>query len=138
MDLNTITRDILKTINAVNRSYTDGWHEEEFRRYIHPDIVAVFPDSPGRIEGKEAYVAEWRDFCSTAVVIRRQETAHRVSIFSGGKASVVTYLFSVTFVMDGREQTMLGRDMFFLVREGRKWLVAAQQFSAEPEDVVSI
>jgi ketosteroid isomerase-like protein len=136
MDQNNVTRNILQTVSAVNRCYTEGWHEEEFRQHIHPDIVAVFPDSPGRIEGKEAYVAEWRGFCSMAVVSRRQETGHRVSIFSGGKAAVVTYLFTVTFVMDGREQVMQGRDMFFLVKEGRKWLVAAQQFSAEPEGVV--
>ena len=136
MDQNTVTRNILQTISTVNRCYTEGWNEEEFRQHIHPDIVAVFPDSSGRVEGKEAYIAEWRGFCNMAVVSRRQETGHRVSIFAGGKTAVVTYLFTVTFVMNGREQAMQGRDMFFLVKEGRKWLVAAQQFSAEPEGFV--
>jgi hypothetical protein len=45
---------------------------------------------------------------------------------------VVTYLFSITFTMIGQQQTMKGRDMFFLIKEGKQWLVAADQFSPEP------
>lgn len=45
---------------------------------------------------------------------------------------MVTYLFTITFVMGGQKQTMHGRDMFFLVTEGWKWLVVADQFSSEP------
>lgn len=45
---------------------------------------------------------------------------------------MVTYFFSITFAMGTVKQTMQGRDMFFLVREGRKWLVAADQFSPKP------
>ena len=52
--------------------------------------------------------------------------------YAGGKCAVVTYLFSVTFTMGGQRETMKGRDMFFLVRERRQWLVAANQFSPEP------
>jgi ketosteroid isomerase-like protein len=132
MDTQKVTREILSTIQAVNRCYTEGWNEE-FRQYVHPDVVAIFPDTPGRLEGMEAYIAEWRGFCEAAVIHDRQETDHRVQIHVGGKAAVVTYLFTVTFTLGSdQKQTMRGRDMFFLVKEGRKWLVAAQQFSAEP------
>jgi hypothetical protein len=55
-----------------------------------------------------------------------------VQIYAGGKSAVVTYLFSITFVMGGQKQTMHGRDMFFLVKERRKWRVVADQFSPEP------
>ena len=131
MDAQKVTREILSTIHAVNRCYTEGWNEE-FRQYVHPDVVAVFPDTPGRLEGREAYIAEWRGFCQAAVIHDRQETSHNVQIHAGGKAAIVTYLFTVTFTMGDQEHTMQGRDMFFLVKEGRKWLVAAQEFSAEP------
>lgn len=132
MDEKKVTGEILQTVNAVNRYYTEAWDEEEFPKHIHPDIVAIFPDSPGRIEGKDAYVAEWRGFCAAAVIRQRQETGHKVQIFAGGKAALVTYLFSVALTMDGQDMAMQGRDMFFLVKEGRKWLVAGQQFSEEP------
>ncbi|NLD57780.1 MAG: nuclear transport factor 2 family protein [Methanomicrobiales archaeon] len=138
MNKETVTGEILQTVNAVNRCYSEGWDEEEFKKHIHPDIVAIFPDSPGRIEGRDAYVSEWRGFCTEAVIRQRQETGHRVQVFSGGKAAVVTYLFSVFLSMGGQDMAMQGRDMFFLVKEGRKWLVAGQQFSEEPGGAVNV
>ncbi|WP_158303681.1 hypothetical protein [Methanosphaerula palustris] len=45
---------------------------------------------------------------------------------------MVTYLFSITFVMGGQQQTMQGRDMFFLVHDGQQWLIVADQYSPEP------
>lgn len=132
MDSDKIQKGILGMIHAMNRCWTAGWHEEEFRQYIHPDAVAVVPTTPGRLEGKEAYVAGWRDFARAAVVHEWQETGHRVQLYAGGKCAVVTYLFTITFAMGPVKQTMQGRDMFFLVKEGRRWLVAADQFSPEP------
>jgi hypothetical protein len=34
--------------------------------------------------------------------------------------------------MGTAKQTLQGRDMLFIVKEGRKWLIAADQFSPEP------
>lgn len=132
MDAKKVSGEVIATLRAMNRSWTEGWHEEEFRQYIHPDAVAIVPSEPGRLEGREAYVAGWRSFAQAAVIHDWRETDHRVQIYAGGKSAVVTYLFSITFAYGKEPQTMEGRDMFFLVREGRKWLVAADQFSPEP------
>lgn len=125
-------QDVERTVRKMNRCWTSGWNEPEFRQYIHPDAVAITPTIPERLAGREAYVAGWRDFCEAAVIHEWRETDHKVQIYAGGKSAVITYLFSITFVMGGLKQTMRGRDMFFLVKEGRKWLVAADQFSPEP------
>jgi ketosteroid isomerase-like protein len=61
-----------------------------------------------------------------------KETDHKVQLYSRGKCAVVTYFFSITFALGAQKQTMQGRDMFFLVRKGRRWLVVADQFSPEP------
>lgn len=132
MDTKKITGEILVMLHAMNKCWTEGWHEEEFRQYIHPDAVAIAPTTPGRLEGKEAYVAGWRDFTQAAVIHEWKETDHKVQIYAGGKCAVVTNFFSITFAMGQVKQTMQGRDMYFLVKEGRKWLVAADQFSPEP------
>ena len=60
---------------------------------------------------------------------------HKVQLYVGGKCAVVTYLFSITFAMGMQKLTMQGRDTFFLVKEKRKWLVVADQFSPEPVPV---
>jgi ketosteroid isomerase-like protein len=132
MDVKKIINDIPATVRSMNRCWTEGWHEEQFRRYIHPDAVAIVPSVPGRLEGREAYIAGWRDFARAAVIHEWRETDHKVQVSAGGKSAVVTYLFSITFVTGTKKQTMQGRDMLFLVKEGRKWLVVADQFSTEP------
>jgi ketosteroid isomerase-like protein len=135
MDTKKHCNDVITTIRAMNRSWTGGWNEEEFRRYIHPGAVAIVPTTPGRLEGQDAYVAGWREFCESAIIHEWRETDHKVQIYAGGKSAVATYFFSITFAIGGQKQIMNGRDMFFLVKEGRRWLVAADQFSPEPPGI---
>lgn len=139
MDDTARIHDIEMMVKEMNRCWTAGWHEERFRQYIHPDAVAIVPATQGRLEGREAYVTGWRNFCEAAVIHEWKESGHKVQLFNGGKCAVVTYFFSLTFAVGAQKQTMLGRDMFFLVKEGLRWLVVADQFSPEPEgaDAVS-
>lgn len=132
MDPSTEIHLIETTIREMNKCWTASWNEPAFREYIHPDAVAIVPTTPGRLEGKEAYVAGWRAFCEAAVVHEWKEIDHNVQVYTGGKSAVVTYFFSITFTIGGHKMIMQGRDMFFLVKEERKWLVVADQFSPEP------
>lgn len=132
MDDTARIREIETMIRDMNRCWTAGWHEEQFRRYIHPDAVAIVPTTPGRLEGQDAYVAGWRGFAEATVIHEWKENDHNVQLYAGGKCAVVTYFFSITFAMGTQKQTMNGRDMFFLVKEGGRWLVTADQFSPEP------
>ena len=119
-------------IRSMNRCWTESWNEPAFRDFIHPEAVAIVPTTPGRLEGREAYVAGWKGFALSTTIRSWTETDYRVQFYEGGTCAVVTYLFSITFAMGGQEQTLKGRDMFFLVREDNRWLVAADQFSPEP------
>lgn len=132
MDTEKITTDIMSTIRAMNRAWTTGWHEEEFCQYIHENAVAIVPSVPGRLEGRDAYVAGWKGFAQAATIHSWDESDHKVDVFAGGRCSVVSYFFTIDFTMGGIRQTMQGRDMFFLVKEGKTWLVAADQYSPEP------
>ncbi|WP_321505924.1 nuclear transport factor 2 family protein [uncultured Methanoregula sp.] len=125
-------QQVIGMIRSMNRCWTESWNEPAFRQYIHPDAVAIVPTTPGRMEGREAIVTGWRGFAEAAVIHEWKETDHLVQFYGKGTCAVVTYLFSITFEMGGQEQTLQGRDMFFLVREGERWLVAADQFSPEP------
>jgi ketosteroid isomerase-like protein len=132
MDTTARIREIETLIREMNRCWTAGWHEEQFRQFIHPEAVAIVPTMPGRLEGRDAYVAGWRGFAEAAVIHEWRETDLKVQLYAGGKSAVVTYFFSITFAMGIQKQTMNGRDMFFLVKEGGHWLVVADQFSPEP------
>ena len=133
MDTTDPAREIEAMLRAMNRCWTETWNEKAFRQYIHPDAVAIAPSTPGRLEGRDAYVAGWRDFVHATTIRRWNETGHHIHIYAGRQCAVATYFFTITFALGGHEQTMNGRDMFFLVRENGQWLVAADQFSPEPQ-----
>jgi ketosteroid isomerase-like protein len=132
MDEAVEKQKIEEMLRAMNRCWTETWDESGFRQYIHNDAVAIAPTTPGRLEGQDAYVAGWRGFAESAAIHSWNEKAHKIQLYAGGQCAVATYLFTITFSMGGMTQTMNGRDMFFLVREGGRWLVAADQFSPEP------
>ena len=123
---------VVGMIRSMNRCWTESWDEPEFRKYIHPSAVAIVPTTPGRLEGKDSYVAGWRGFAEATVIHEWVETDHRVDLYAAGTCAVVTYLFTISFSMGGQKQVMKGRDMVFLVRENGAWLVVADQFSPEP------
>jgi hypothetical protein len=120
------------TIHEMNRCWTKMWDEARFREYIHPDAVAIVPTTPGCLEGRDAYVAGWRCFVEAASIHSWTESDLRVRIHASGSSAVVTYLFTISFTMGGQPVTMKGRDMLFLIRDVRQWLVVADQFSPEP------
>ena len=132
MDVPSQVQEIEKTLRTMNQHWAGEWNEPEFRKYIHPDAVAIVPTTPGRLEGRDAYVEGWKGFAKAATIHSWNETDYRVQLYAGGRCAVATYLFIITFTMGGISQTMKGRDMFFLVKEGGRWLVAADQFSPEP------
>jgi ketosteroid isomerase-like protein len=132
MDRKREHNEIESFIRAMNRIWTEAWNEEEFRRYIHPDAVAIVPTVPGRLEGRDAYVAGWKGFVEGTEIHEWKETGHRIQTYADGRCAVVTYLFTIRFAMAGQSMTMQGRDMLFLVKEENRWLVAADQFSPEP------
>ena len=132
MDQTSKIQAIESTIREMNRCWTETWSETRFREYIHPDAVAIVPTIPGRLEGRDAYVAGWRVFVESAIIDVWEESGHRILIYASGSCAVATYLFSISFTIGGQPVTMKGRDMLFLVWESGRWLVVADQFSPEP------
>jgi ketosteroid isomerase-like protein len=132
MDQSAEMQAIETTIREMNRCWTESWDETRFREYIHPEAVAIVPTTPGVLEGRDAYVAGWRGFVEAVTIHSWNESDHRIRIYAGGSCAVATYRFSISFTISGQPVTMIGRDMFFLVRVSGRWLVVADQFSPEP------
>ena len=132
MDTQRLSQDVIATIRALNRSWTESWNEQELRQHLHENVVAIVPAAPGRLEGREAYVAGLRVACDASVIHEWSETDHHVQIYHGGMSAVVTFFFTLSSTVGGQKQTVRGRDMVFLINEDQKWLVVAEQFSLEP------
>jgi len=125
-------QEVIATVREMNRLWTETWDETAFGRYIHPDAVAIAPTTPGRLLGRDAYVAGWKGFVEAAKIHEWKESDHRVSFFCRGTCAVLTYFFIMQFTLGGQDIALQGRDMFTLVKQGGRWLVVADQFSPEP------
>ncbi len=118
------------TIRAMNCSWTEAWNEKEFRKYIHPDAVAIVcRPLPGGLKDGMPYVAGWKSIIETTKVHEWEETDHHMQIYASGRCAG-SRVFSATSSRKAGTCTN-GIDMFFLVRKQRKWLVVADKFSPD-------
>ena len=121
--------EVWATVRALNDAWTraDG---SGLVAFFHERMVAIVPGSRERLVGRAACVASWKAFAAAAVIHEWKEIDPLVEVF--GDAAVVTYEYEASVTMGGRDLTLRGRDMMTLVREGGRWWLIADQFSALP------
>ena len=58
---------VVATIQRINRLWLNG-QVEDLGPMVHPEVVMVFPGFTGRIQGRQKFLAGFRDFCENAKV----------------------------------------------------------------------
>src|SRR5262245_52116327 len=86
-------------MHKVNPAWLDG-RIEDLALMVHKDIVMVFPGFTGRIEGREAFLAGFRDFCEHAKVHDFQEHDHQVDV--AGDTAVATFQYEMVYERSGQ------------------------------------
>jgi hypothetical protein len=124
-----LKQEVWATVRAMNDAWTKG-NPDDLSKFFHRDMVAITPVDRHRLNDGAACVAGWKGFCNAARIHRWEEVDPVIHIY--GNAAVVAYDFDMSFDMGGKTINMGGRDMFFFVREGEKWLAVADQFSPYP------
>ncbi|WP_374514916.1 DUF4440 domain-containing protein [Niveibacterium sp.] len=122
-------QQVWDTVAALNAAWTFG-DPDELSAYFHPRMVAITPVDRWRRLGAEQCIAGWKGFREAAQIHRFDVTEPVVDVF--GDAAVVSYYYDMSFDMGGQTIDTGGRDLFFLVREGARWWVVADQFSPYP------
>ena len=122
-------QEVWNALRALNDAWTKG-NPNDLKNYFHKDMVAITATDRERLEGKEACFTSWINFTKAAKIHHWNELEPRIQIY--GNTAVVTYYFDMSFDMGGQTVKLGGRDMFVFVKEGGKWLVVADQFSAYP------
>lgn len=122
---------IWKTIQELNRLWTEKGAPDELVRYFHPEMVAICAGVKSPLVGGEACVAGWKDFTSRVTELEFKEQVPLIRIV--GDTAIVAYDFTCAFAINGEKTKMAGRDLFTLVRVGNRWQVIADHFSPMPE-----
>ena len=87
---------------------------------VHPEIVMVFPGFAGRIQGRQAFLAGFRDFCENAKVHEFRDHDHQADI--AGNSAVVTFQYEMIYERSGERYRVTGRDVWVFQSQGETWI----------------
>lgn len=121
--------EIWETVRIANDAWTKG-DPTDLTNFFHPHMIAITPTVRGRLESGASCVAGWKKFREGAQIHSWKEVSPVINLF--GDAAVVAYEYEMEVTMAGKKVGLTGRDMMFVVREGGKWWVVADQFSPQP------
>ena len=107
------------TMRRINRAWLDG-RVEDLAVMVHPEIVMVFPGFAARIQGREDFLAGFRDFCQTARIHEFREYDHQVDI--AGDMAVVTFRYEMVYERSGGRFRSTGRDLWVFQSQGGAWI----------------
>src|SRR5262245_45669707 len=111
--------DALATMRRINRAWLDG-RIDDLAPMVHPEIVMVFPGFSGRMQGREGFLAGFRDFCENAKIQELHEHDHQADV--AGDTAVVTFRYEMVYERSGKRYRTTGRDLWVFQNEGGAWI----------------
>jgi hypothetical protein len=107
------------TMRRINRVWLDG-KVDDLGPMVHPDIVMTFPGFAGQIQGREPFLAGFRDFCENARI--HQFHDHDQQVATVGDTSVVTFRYEMIYERESVRYQASGRDLWVFQRQGSAWI----------------
>jgi ketosteroid isomerase-like protein len=112
-----------ESVELAMRQINDTWLRgriEDLAHLVHGEIVVVLPGWAGRVEGKQQFLAGFRDFLQSSKIHEFNEDDLQVDI--AGKAAVVTFRFEMVYERDGARFRSAGRDLWVFQSQGAGWI----------------
>jgi hypothetical protein len=82
--------EVAAVIERINRAWLDR-RPADLGPLFHPALTMVLPGFSGRVEGREANVAGFTDFCTHATVHEYRERDQQIDVF--GDTAVATFAY---------------------------------------------
>jgi ketosteroid isomerase-like protein len=111
--------DAATAMRQINQAWLEG-RVEDLAPMAHPEIVMVFPGFAGRIQGREGFLAGFRDFRQNATIQEFRE--HDLQVDVAGDTAVITFRYDMIYERSGKRYRATGRDLWVFQREGGAWI----------------
>lgn len=105
-------------MERINEAWLRG-RPDLLRELFHHGIVMVLPDFGGRVEGMEAVMAGFQEFCSTCKVHTVEITDKQIAVVD--RTAVASFLFDMVYERGGGKYRSSGRDVWVLQSLGDRW-----------------
>lgn len=106
-------------MRQINQAWIEG-RVEDLGPMVHPEVVMVFPDFAGKIQGREEFLAGFHDFCQNATIQEYQEHDWQVDV--AGDTAVITFRYDMVYQRSGERYRATGRDLWVLREQGEVWI----------------
>ncbi|HUE87871.1 MAG TPA: nuclear transport factor 2 family protein [Vicinamibacterales bacterium] len=111
--------DVAAAMRLVNDAWLSGGLEP-LATAVHSDMVMVLPGFAGRVQGREALVAGFRDFCDNARVHEFREEDTQIDVM--GHTAVVTFRYAMLYERAGERYRATGRDLWVFEKHSQCWM----------------
>jgi ketosteroid isomerase-like protein len=110
---------VAAVMRRINRVWLEG-QVEGLAPMVHPEIVMAFPGFSGQIQGREEFLAGFRDFCQNARINEFRDHDHQVDV--AGDTAVVTFRYDMVYERSGQRYHSTGRDFWIFQSQGSAWI----------------
>ncbi len=110
---------VAAVMERINRAWLDRW-PADLPALFHPDLTMALPGFVGRVQGRQALVAGFEDFCTQATVEDYRENNHQVDVV--GDTAVVSFDYQMVYERSGQRNRATGRDLWVFAWDGGRWL----------------
>jgi hypothetical protein len=107
------------TMRRINRLWLDG-DVEALAPMLHADVVMVFPGFTGPIQGREEFLAGFRDFCQNANIREFRDYGYQVDVV--GDTAVVAFRYEMVYERSGARYRAIGRDLWVFQSQRGAWV----------------
>src|SRR5438093_31391 len=108
-----------ETMRRINRAWLDG-QVDDLAPMVHPEIVMVLPGFSGRIQGREEFLAGFRDFCRNSQIQEFHEHDDQVDV--AGDTAVITFRYEMLYKRSGKRYRSTGRDLWIFRNQAGAWI----------------
>ena len=115
---NELTREVDAAVSRINTAWLNG-RVDDLYPLLHADVVMAFPGFSGSMQGREPFLAGFRDFCQNATV--REFHEHDRQVHVCGNTAVATFRFEMVYERGGQRSRSAGRDLWVLQNDGGAW-----------------
>jgi hypothetical protein len=112
---------VAEEMRLINNAWLSG-RVDDMEASLHPDIVMALPGVAGRVQGRDALLAGFRDFCDNAKVHEFHDRETHIDV--AGRTAVVTIQYEMIYERSGTRYRAIGRDLWVFERHGDSCLAA--------------
>ena len=110
---------VAEAMHAINQAWLEK-RVDDMAPALDAGIVMVFPGFSGRMQGREPFLAGFRDFLQSATIHEFHDRGHQVDVV--GDTAVITFPYEMLYSRSGERYLATGRDLWIFQKQGAAWI----------------